>query len=67
MITFNENSKYLIWFEQTIDQTQIEDLRTKLINLGVKFEIVNGLKRPAIIEFGNKPSTQVPKIGMVKQ
>jgi len=67
MISFNENSKYLIWFEATQSNEAIAELTMKLSNLGVKFEIINGLKKPAIIEFGNRSQVQVPKIGVVKQ
>lgn len=60
-MTFNVDSRYLIWFENNMDENRIKELETKLKNLGVHFEIINGLKRPAIVEFGKPRQLPIQK------
>lgn len=59
------NERYLFWFEQTIDREKFEDLKTKLDRLGINYEIVNGLRKPAILKFGQGTSAQEQSLSRV--
>lgn len=46
---FNRN-KYMLWFEQTITPEQTKEIEKKIKKLGIKAEIISGVKAPTLIE-----------------